>query len=261
VYLVTGATGHVGGPVARQLYEQGHSVRALVRDPSRAASLPAGIELAAGNLDDPRVCAALLKAPASLARAVGVLAVTGVLFSGASRLMIAACHDLARYGGSSGVGYGGPSLWGGLVFLSGMLLILGCSAFALMCKVARRGDDADSPLTGDLIASACITAALGTLGTGLMSVLNIVLAHVGFHVHALELGPLLRLNVYYLAGVMLLLLIAAWRDRRLKAGDAPRLDRDSSSFHRWHAGILMTTVVLAAVLGWDPIIHWVANVW
>jgi hypothetical protein len=175
-----------------------------------------------------------LKAPASLARAVGVLAVTGVLFSGASRLMIAACHDLARYGGSSGVGYGGPSLWGGLVFLSGMLLILGCSAFALMCKVARRGDDADSPLTGDLIASACITAAiaaaLGALGTGLMSVLNIVLAHVGFHVHLLELGPPLRLNVYYLAGVMLLLLIAAWRNRRLKAGDAPQ---DRAGRHSW----------------------------
>ncbi len=53
MYLVTGATGNVGGPVARQLHEQGHSVRALVRDPSRAASLPAGIELAVGDLDDP----------------------------------------------------------------------------------------------------------------------------------------------------------------------------------------------------------------
>ena len=53
MYLVTGATGNVGAPVARQLHEQGHSVRALVRDPSRAASLPAGIELAAGDLDDP----------------------------------------------------------------------------------------------------------------------------------------------------------------------------------------------------------------
>jgi uncharacterized protein YbjT (DUF2867 family) len=29
------------------------SVRALVRDPSRVASLPAGIELAVGDLDDP----------------------------------------------------------------------------------------------------------------------------------------------------------------------------------------------------------------
>jgi uncharacterized protein YbjT (DUF2867 family) len=53
MYLVTGATGNVGGAVARQLHERGHSVRALVRDPSRAAGLPAGIELAVGDLDDP----------------------------------------------------------------------------------------------------------------------------------------------------------------------------------------------------------------
>jgi uncharacterized protein YbjT (DUF2867 family) len=52
MYLVTGATGHVGGPVARQLHEQGHRVRALVRDPSRMAGLPSGIELVAGDLDD-----------------------------------------------------------------------------------------------------------------------------------------------------------------------------------------------------------------
>jgi uncharacterized protein YbjT (DUF2867 family) len=49
MYLVTGATGHVGGAVARQLHEQGRSVRALVRDPSGAASLPAEIELAADS--------------------------------------------------------------------------------------------------------------------------------------------------------------------------------------------------------------------
>ena len=52
MYLVTGATGNVGGPVARQLHQQGHSVRAFVRDPARAAGLPAGIELATGDLDD-----------------------------------------------------------------------------------------------------------------------------------------------------------------------------------------------------------------
>jgi uncharacterized protein YbjT (DUF2867 family) len=53
MYLVTGATGNVGGSLARQLHEHGHGVRALVRDPSRAASLPAGIELVTGDLDDP----------------------------------------------------------------------------------------------------------------------------------------------------------------------------------------------------------------
>jgi uncharacterized protein YbjT (DUF2867 family) len=52
MYLVTGATGNVGGSLARQLHEQGHGVRALVRDPSRA-TLPAGIELVTCDLDDP----------------------------------------------------------------------------------------------------------------------------------------------------------------------------------------------------------------
>src|SRR5258708_27902136 len=36
--LVIGATGTVGAPVARQLREDGHHVRLLVRDPTRAAA-------------------------------------------------------------------------------------------------------------------------------------------------------------------------------------------------------------------------------
>jgi uncharacterized protein YbjT (DUF2867 family) len=89
MYLVTGATGHVGGPVARQLHEQGHSVRALVRDPSRAASLPAGIELAVGDLDDPAsVSKALTGAEAIFLMQVG----TG---TEQTKTMIAAAHDAA----------------------------------------------------------------------------------------------------------------------------------------------------------------------
>ncbi|WP_033344957.1 NAD(P)H-binding protein [Catenuloplanes japonicus] len=52
MYLVTGASGNVGGPVARQLHEQGLPVRALVRDPARAADLPAGVERFTGDLGD-----------------------------------------------------------------------------------------------------------------------------------------------------------------------------------------------------------------
>ncbi len=50
--LVTGATGHVGRPLIDQLLAAGHRVRALTRDPSRAA-LPTGVEVVAGNLTDP----------------------------------------------------------------------------------------------------------------------------------------------------------------------------------------------------------------
>jgi uncharacterized protein YbjT (DUF2867 family) len=51
-YLVIGATGNVGGELAAQLLEQGHEVRALVRDASRAERLPVGIDIAVGDLDD-----------------------------------------------------------------------------------------------------------------------------------------------------------------------------------------------------------------
>ena len=61
MYLITGATGNVGGPLARQLHEQGHPVRILVRDPARAADLPAGIESVVGNLDNPHDVATAVK--------------------------------------------------------------------------------------------------------------------------------------------------------------------------------------------------------
>jgi len=53
--LVTGATGFIGGRLARQLLADGHEVRALVRDPAKAARLErAGAELFVGDLDDTR---------------------------------------------------------------------------------------------------------------------------------------------------------------------------------------------------------------
>ena len=59
--LVTGTTGFTGGHLCARLAREGGRVRALVRDPTRAASThPPGVELAAGDLRE----------PASLARAV-----------------------------------------------------------------------------------------------------------------------------------------------------------------------------------------------
>ena len=51
--LVTGATGKVGHATARALLGAGHQVRALVREPVRAAGvLPAGVEAVAGDVTD-----------------------------------------------------------------------------------------------------------------------------------------------------------------------------------------------------------------
>jgi len=53
--LITGATGKVGSRLAQRLVARGDQVRALVRDPARAAGLAsAGVALARGDLLDPR---------------------------------------------------------------------------------------------------------------------------------------------------------------------------------------------------------------
>jgi uncharacterized protein YbjT (DUF2867 family) len=58
--LVYGATGSIGAPVVAELVRHGHPVRALVRDASRAAALPAGADPVAGDLRDPAAVAAAL---------------------------------------------------------------------------------------------------------------------------------------------------------------------------------------------------------
>ncbi len=51
--FLTGATGKIGGETARQLIEKGASLRALVRDESKAADLKAaGVELVVGDIAD-----------------------------------------------------------------------------------------------------------------------------------------------------------------------------------------------------------------
>jgi nucleoside-diphosphate-sugar epimerase len=52
-YAMTGATGFLGGELARQLRRSGHDVVALVRDPARATALrDIGVEQVRGDLDD-----------------------------------------------------------------------------------------------------------------------------------------------------------------------------------------------------------------
>lgn len=58
MFFVAGITGHVGGAAARQLLRQGKNVRALVRDPKKAADWEKqGVELLSGDLNDSAVVA------------------------------------------------------------------------------------------------------------------------------------------------------------------------------------------------------------
>lgn len=62
MYLITGITGHVGGAAARRLLQQGKKVRALVRNPEKAAAFAAqGVELFEGDWNDAQAIASALK--------------------------------------------------------------------------------------------------------------------------------------------------------------------------------------------------------
>ena len=57
--VVTGATGAVGGAVARELAARGEPIRMIVRERERAPDLP-GAEIAVASYDDPAALAAAL---------------------------------------------------------------------------------------------------------------------------------------------------------------------------------------------------------
>ena len=62
MYFVAGITGQVGGATARHLLTQGQQVRALVRDPHKAADwAEQGVELRQGDLNDPATVTAALQ--------------------------------------------------------------------------------------------------------------------------------------------------------------------------------------------------------
>ena len=88
--LVTGATGNVGRELARELDAAWVPFRVLVRDPARAAGLPASAERVRGDLDDPATLA-----PA-FAGADGLFLLTPGIGTGHVRHAVAAAKAAGR---------------------------------------------------------------------------------------------------------------------------------------------------------------------
>jgi UDP-glucose 4-epimerase len=87
--LVTGATGKVGSRLAKRLAQRGHHVRALVRDPTRAAGLVGNAtELAKGDLLD-------LESLAAAVRGVDAVVHCAAFFRGATA---AQAHEVNELG-------------------------------------------------------------------------------------------------------------------------------------------------------------------
>lgn len=62
MFFVSGMTGNVGGSAAQKLLDEGHAVRALVRDPQKAAAwLQQGVDVRHGDLTDADALAAALE--------------------------------------------------------------------------------------------------------------------------------------------------------------------------------------------------------
>ena len=68
--LVVGATGFIGGAIARRLVEDGHEVRGLARE--RGAAVPEGVEPHVGNLGDPEAIAAAAAEVEVIVHAAGI---------------------------------------------------------------------------------------------------------------------------------------------------------------------------------------------
>jgi len=75
---VTGATGFVGRHISAVLARRGHTIRALVRSPSRARTLETlGVELVPGDLADPAALSTLTRGAHAVVHLVAIIVETG----------------------------------------------------------------------------------------------------------------------------------------------------------------------------------------
>jgi nucleoside-diphosphate-sugar epimerase len=102
--LVTGATGFTGGHLARTLAARGTNVRALVRDPAKAADLAqAGVDLAPGDLRDRRSVEAAVRGVDVVYHIAAIYRQAGVSAETYRAVNALAVEDLIEAAGAAGV--------------------------------------------------------------------------------------------------------------------------------------------------------------
>lgn len=111
--LVTGATGNTGRHVVAGLLAEGVPVRALTRDPARAAGLPEEVEVAEGDVTRPEDLAAAAKGTAG---AYLIWPGTDEAARGAAEAAAALGEHVDRvvYLSATGAAEGGGGVWGGV---------------------------------------------------------------------------------------------------------------------------------------------------
>jgi len=192
-----------------------------------------------------------------------------VALSACSLLTIAALHDVVRHAAGLGGRFGGPSLWGGLVWTGVLILVLATLSFTLNPEAAdrmARPSLRNPSVTISFLAAILAPAALiGWLFAGLLSlatpalwILGLVLSVAGIHLPELGYGPLLRTGLLALLGLVVLgsmpSLLAGGRRMR----DGQPTYRDSRLITVGTLAVVACAGALALVLGWAAIIHWLS---
>jgi magnesium-transporting ATPase (P-type) len=203
----------------------------------------------------------------SVLAAARILGVPLVALSACSLLTIAALHDVVRHAAGLGGAFGGPSLWGGLVWIGILILVLAALSFTLnpeaadrMAKPSLRNPSITISFLAAILAPAALIGwlftAILTLATPALWLLGLALGIAGVHLPELGYGPMLLTSLLALLGLVILGSMPALLAGSLRMRDDRPTYRDSRPIIGGTLVVMACAGALTLVLGWATIIHW-----
>ena len=212
---------------------------------------------------------AIRKGLQSVLAVARILGAPLVALSACSLLMIAALHDLVRHAEGLGGAFGGPSLWGGLVWIAILTLVLATLSFTLnpeaadrMAKPSLRNPAITISFLAAILTPAVLIGSLFmavlTLATPALWLLGLALGAAGAHVPELGYGPMLLTSLLALLGLVVLGSVPTLLAGSLRLRDDRPTYRDSRLITGGTLAVMACAGVVALVLGWATIIHWLS---